>query len=363
MSSHFLLALGVALLALPLGVGCGGPSHAQQGEALFGGRPRGEFLFDRDVFLSAMEPPSAPAAQVSTFHAQEEVLGVLVGNAARAYPVSLLAQHHAVNDVLGGTPIVVTYCILCSSGVVFDPTIDGRRLTFGVDGAWRGTATLYDHQTESIWMQVSGACISGKLAGRSLRPLLGCRHTTWGEWLGAHPNTELMLPLSQEQGGLHPDRYQTGGRSTVGSPFVPDEIAPLMPPPEDPPRLGPHDVVVGVVIDGLARAYAAQALEEVRVVEERIGGTDASVWLHPPSGAAVGFDRRLRNRALSFAMDERGVVRDTQTGSRWSLDGTCVEGALRGERLRPLHSLRAEWYGWRSHHAETSLWLHPRHAE
>lgn len=37
------------------------------------------------------------------------VLGVVVGDAARAYPVLALAYHHVVNDVVAGEPIVATY--------------------------------------------------------------------------------------------------------------------------------------------------------------------------------------------------------------------------------------------------------------
>jgi hypothetical protein len=37
------------------------------------------------------------------------VLAVRYGNDARAYPIYEMAYHHIVNDVVGGTPIVVTY--------------------------------------------------------------------------------------------------------------------------------------------------------------------------------------------------------------------------------------------------------------
>lgn len=37
------------------------------------------------------------------------VLGVVVGDAARAYPVLALAYHHVVNDVVADEPIVATY--------------------------------------------------------------------------------------------------------------------------------------------------------------------------------------------------------------------------------------------------------------
>jgi len=37
------------------------------------------------------------------------VLGIRLGRDSRAYPISLMAYHHLVNDVVAGQPLVVTY--------------------------------------------------------------------------------------------------------------------------------------------------------------------------------------------------------------------------------------------------------------
>ena len=334
------------------------------GATTFGGRPHSEFIFDRDVFLSATDPPAAEAADVGQFAGAQQVMGVVVGEEARAYPIGLLAYHHVVNDVLGGQPIAVTFCVLCSSGIVFDPVVDGRRLTFGVDGAWRGTATLYDQQTDSTWLHLSGECLAGPLAGTMLRPLPRYRHTTWDEWRTAHPDTTVMLPVTTDAGGPTAGGYLTIEGSQSGSPFVPERVRPTMPPAEAQPRLDEYAVVEGVVVGTVARAYPFDALAKVRVVEEEIAGTPVTVWFHPPSRAVVVFDRRSQDRVLSFEVDAQGVVRDAQTHSRWTLDGGCVEGDLAGRSLRPLHALRAEWYGWRSHYPATTVWdLDPQYAD
>jgi membrane protease YdiL (CAAX protease family) len=39
----------------------------------------------------------------------EMILAVRFGDDARAYPISQMAYHHVVNDVVGGVPIAVTY--------------------------------------------------------------------------------------------------------------------------------------------------------------------------------------------------------------------------------------------------------------
>ena len=67
----------------------------------------------------------------------EPVLSLVVGGDARAYPLRVLLFHEIVNDVVGGVPVLVTYCPLCNSGVVFDRRLDGDVLTFGNTGRLR----------------------------------------------------------------------------------------------------------------------------------------------------------------------------------------------------------------------------------
>jgi hypothetical protein len=37
------------------------------------------------------------------------ILAVRLGGEARAYPISQMAYHHVLNDVVAGVPIAVTY--------------------------------------------------------------------------------------------------------------------------------------------------------------------------------------------------------------------------------------------------------------
>jgi hypothetical protein len=45
----------------------------------------------------------------SKLDAKEMILAVNLGSDARAYPISQMAYHHVLNDVVGGVPIAVTY--------------------------------------------------------------------------------------------------------------------------------------------------------------------------------------------------------------------------------------------------------------
>ena len=72
------------------------------GGAWLGSTPMAQQMFKQT-------PPKYAPASDSGFDASDMVLGVVVGEHARAYPVRLVAYHHIVNDEMDGLPYVVTY--------------------------------------------------------------------------------------------------------------------------------------------------------------------------------------------------------------------------------------------------------------
>ncbi len=53
--------------------------------------------------------PQFLAQSESKLDPKEMILAVRFGSDARAYPISQMAYHHVVNDVVAGVPIAVTY--------------------------------------------------------------------------------------------------------------------------------------------------------------------------------------------------------------------------------------------------------------
>jgi len=78
-------------------------------EPRLGPWPRSQFWIERDLFLPADDPHTVPAPEARFLRPEDEVLGLVVGGQARAYPVTMLAYHHVVNDVIEGIPVAVTY--------------------------------------------------------------------------------------------------------------------------------------------------------------------------------------------------------------------------------------------------------------
>ena len=61
------------------------------------------------MFNPLERPAYAKANDVDFLSDSDIVLAVTSGGEAAAYPIRLMAYHHLVHDVVGGTPIVATY--------------------------------------------------------------------------------------------------------------------------------------------------------------------------------------------------------------------------------------------------------------
>lgn len=133
---------------------------------IFTGSPR------RDSFPTIYEPKFAPVAEVMDLGPLEPVLSIGLNGDFRAYPLRILLYHELVHDDVGGVPILVTYCPLCNSGVVYDRRLDGKVLEFGNTGRLRHyDMVIYDRATESWWQQFLGEAIIGEHTGRRLEAL------------------------------------------------------------------------------------------------------------------------------------------------------------------------------------------------
>jgi Protein of unknown function (DUF3179) len=114
----------------------------------------------KDGIPSIDEPEFVPVAEAA-LPENEPVIGLVVGEDARAYPLRILIWHEIVNDVVGGVPVAVTYCPLCNTGLVFDRRVGEEVLEFGTTGKLRRSdLVMYDRTTESWWQQFLGEAIS-----------------------------------------------------------------------------------------------------------------------------------------------------------------------------------------------------------
>ena len=121
------------------------------------------------------------------------VLGVDLGGSPKAYPFSILQGQPVVNDVVAGHSALVYFDVSTGTALVYDRTVDGRPLTFRLDGEPQSIlTTLVDDETNSRWMAFTRLAISGELKGRRLERAFS-HLSFWFAWKDWNPVTELYL--------------------------------------------------------------------------------------------------------------------------------------------------------------------------
>jgi len=181
----------------------------------------------------------------------------------RFYPYRILVSHEIVNDTINGKRVLVTYCPLCFTGIVFDPLVAGKRVEFGVSGKlWNSNLLMYDRETETLWSQVTAEAVLGEQTGAQL-DIISSDITKFGLWSTKHPNGES---LSRDT-----------GRAFSSYEFIPyggdlTDIKPFFPLSSRDSRLPETAFVLGIVIDGQAKAYHFDAVKLAGKIEDSFAG-------------------------------------------------------------------------------------------
>lgn len=118
------------------------------------------------------------------------------------------------------------------------------------------------------------------------------------------------------------------------------------------------DLVVGLLIGGVSRAYPVRLLSLHEVVNDRVGDRAIAVTWCPLCFSAVIFDRIVDGQELSFRasgylLHDNLVLADHPTDTLWSqLLGQGIKGALRGSVLKVISSTVTTWGIWRENYPD-----------
>lgn len=195
----------------------------------------------RDSIVPVDNPEFVPVTDGNAIDPLEPVISVGINGDFRAYPLRILLFHELVSDTVGGVPILVTYCPLCNSGVVFEREFNGQVLDFGNTGRLRNfNMVIYDKETESWWQQFMGEAFMGDLAGAQLkaRP---ARLESLGKFRERAPNGLLLVPNDDDARPYGETPYDN-----MNARELPDSIARQRFPFELPPNVHPLDRVIAV---------------------------------------------------------------------------------------------------------------------
>ena len=224
--------------------------------------------------------------------------------------------------------------------------LNGSTHTFGVSGKLiKNALVMYDHQTDTLWSQFLSRGVKGPLTGTSLE-ILPALQTTWQQWLALHPETLVLDKNGRYQRDTYEGYYRGGSAGILGE-FNKDD------------RLSRKDLVLGVTLDGAAKAYPFQSITDQPIINDFWAGKEIVVVFERISETGAVFERTLEGRSLTFQLvpQDSFLMRDLETGSTWqALTGRAIDGPLAGEVLARLTSNYSFWFAWSDFYPDTQLY-------
>ncbi len=238
---------------------------------------------------------------------------------------------------------------------MYSTNIDGERVEFGTSGMlYRSNKLMYDRKTNTLWNQFTGVPAAGPLIGTGIRlELLPVVTTTWGEWLKAHPDTTVL----DQETGLYPGRFYQSEWDARSIYFnyreSPLTMFPVWQSSDD---LSTKGQVIGVRINGEARAYPLETLRSQTVVNDELGGQPLVVvtigWL-----GSRAYERGDQTFILEEGAGESAAVLTDSDGRLWQVEEDALvladDPSVRLARI-PTHN--AYWFGWYSFYPETEVY-------
>jgi len=261
------------------------------------------------------------------------VIGVEHNGEAKAYPIRYILYHHQVQDTIGGKSMIVTYCNVCRTGRVFEPTVNNHHEEFRLVGMDHFNAMFEDATTSSWWMQATGEAVAGPLKGQLL-PEVVSSQLTLKKWFELYPEGVVM-----QVDEVSKEFYDSLGRfesgRSKGKLTRTDSLS-----------WKDKSWIVGVQINGETKAYDWIGLKVERIVNDVVGGKPIVIAVASDNQSFVAFERptdadtfTIRNDTL-FTADRS-----------YNLSGRDL-GTLSGH-LKSVKAYQEFWHSWRTFHPNT----------
>ena len=175
---------------------------------------------------------------------------------------------------------------------------------------------LYDHQSNTLWSQFLSRGVKGFLVDKELA-IVPAVQTSWRQWLNLHPDTLVL----DKRGSNGKDVYYSGGSTGIIGESNKDG------------RLPKKELVLGMTVSGIAKAYPFSSISEQAVINDNFAGSEVVITFDHTSEIGAAFVRKIDGRNLTFepGSTRAGValMRDRETGSLWQvLTGQAVGGVV-----------------------------------
>lgn len=263
------------------------------------------------------------------------VIGITNNGEAKAYPIQFLGYHHQVQDSIGGKPVIVTYCTVCRTGRVYEPTVNGTPEQFRLVGMDHFNAMFEDAGTKSWWRQVNGVAITGKLKGTKL-PEFFSTQTSLSVWLRLHPNSLVMQEDPEFKTQYDTTfKYESGKSNSklTGTDSLSGKD---------------KSWVIGVKAGKETKAYDWNKLKKERIILDKIGTMPVMVILADDDKSFFAFERPGENSLFTLR-------KDTISGNdhHYKINGQAIDTPV---SLKPLPAYQEFWHSWKFFNSNTQAY-------
>jgi hypothetical protein len=289
------------------------------------------FKMAADVMFTQPKSITLTNAVNNKVESSRLVIGVVENGIAKAYPIQYLGYHHFVYDSINGTPILVTYCTVCRTGRVFDPTVNGKVEQFRLVGMDHFNAMIEDATTKSWWRQSTGEAITGKLKGTQLKEIQSSQ-TSLAQWLQLYPNSTIMQADSASAKKYGATLQYENGESKnklTGT----DSLS-----------WQNKSWVIGVKVNNGSKVFDWNELKQKRVLNSKINGINAFVVLAKDDKSFFAYENTITSTAT--------IHNDTIyiNNKKFNLTGAGIDTAY---SLKPLKAYQEFWHSWKTFQPNT----------
>jgi hypothetical protein len=236
---------------------------------------------------------------------------------------------------------------------VWTRTVNGRVLHFYLAGINNQNFLMRDKETGTWWQQITGRAIYGPLQGATLELVLS-DELTFGEWRSEFPSGQVLAPVAKYTKEYEPNWEPEVAKLPVVISFPGTELK-------------SRDVVIGLTIGGVARAYLWDTFAKQSPVVDRVNGTPLLLVLGPDGKSFRVFVSRIDGVDAEFflqgddtantsAEKKDWTLVDANTASQWNFQGCATSGPAQGKCLDRIPALKDYWFDWRNYHADTTVY-------
>ena len=167
---------------------------------------------------------------------------------------------------------------------------------------------------------------------------------------------ETKNGFNLEQALIPADQIHRGGPPRDG---IPSLEYPEFIPATEAGYLRAADRVLGIAVNGWARAYPVRILNFHEIVNDVVAGQRVVITYCPLCLSGMAFRPAVDGRELEFGVsgllyNSDVLLYDRQTESLWSqISRTAISGPLKGQQLDVLPLAHTTWRDWQERHPDT----------